>query len=290
MRAIVRQRSGLVIVAAVCAGFVGCAAPVPYHVKTNVPWPDQWIAGPRAPYSRQLFVSAETVAWHRDTDPERMAAAAERKLSTLPSVFGFVRIDYARQQEDPTRPDKKALPFVEVRVVPVWFLAREGTTVGALDESTTFRDAVEGLARAMRRTVAWFDSEGLNDRCGPVPGGDPRSVLMHLLLERDLFVRCETGPPSVLRSLEFRDERAFATAIGVAAKHAAARYNDGPMEVVPLHEWIVDYVNRVCGGAEAAPVTIPRRSVGLLMPRDVTDDLVAAVKQQLLATLEYHVR
>lgn len=277
------------MVASTCL-VAGCGAPVAYHVKTNVPWPDEWAAGPRAPYSRELSVAAGTVAWHRDADVHRLAADVERRIAGESSIFGFARVDYARKVADPSKPDRKALPFVEVRIVPVWLLSTDGLSAGSLDESTTIRDAVEHLAREMHRTVAWPDSSRLNERCGPIPGGDARAVLMQLLLEHDLFIRCECGPPDVMRSLEFRDEKDFLAAIGAVARRSARRDIEGPIEVMHLRDWIIDYVNRVCGGAEAAPVMIAKRSVGLLSERDVTDAVVADVKQQLLATLEYHVR
>jgi hypothetical protein len=285
------KRTRLVLLAiATGAAATGCGSPVSYHVKTNVPWPDQWIAGPRAPYSRELSVAAETVRWHRRTDVNRLAVDVEQKLAAKSSIFGFARVDYARRRPDPSRPDRDALPFVEVRVVPVWLLANGKSQSAALDASAGLRDAIEALARPMGRTVTWPDSERLSDRCGPVAEGDARAVLLRVLLERDLFVRCDSGPPDVVRSLEFRSEREFVNAIEAAARQSASRRDDGPIEIMHLREWIIDYVNRVCGGSEAAPFDVPGRPVGVISDRDVSAEVLADVKHHLSATLEYHVR
>jgi hypothetical protein len=275
---------------AACATAAGCGSPVSYHVKTNVPWPDQWAAGPREPYSRELSVAPETVRWHEQVDVNRLASDVEQKLAAKSSIFGFARVDFARRRSDPTRPDRDALPFVEVRVVPVWLLNRGKAHSVPLEESVELRHAVEALSRSIGRTVNWPDSEGLSGRCGPAAGGDARANLLRLLLEHNLFARCESGPPDVLRSLEFRTEREFMNAIEAAARQSASRRDDGPIEVMRLDDWVVDYVNRVCAGAEAAPFDVPGRPVGLISARDVSAGVVAEAKHQLTATLEYHVR
>lgn len=285
------MRCNLVLLAiATGAAASGCGSPVSYHVKTNVPWPDQWVAGPRAPYSRELSVAAETVRWHQRTDVNRLAADVERKLAARSSIFGFARVDYARRRPDPSRPDRDALAFVEVRIVPVWLLTKGKPQGVAIDASMELRDAVAALARPMGRAVTWPDGAGLSQRCGSVVDGDARARLLRLLLERDLFVRCDSGPPDVIRSLEFRNERDFVNAIETAARQSASRQDDGPIAIMHLRAWIIDYVNRVCGGSEAAPFDVPGRPVGVISDRDVSPEVLADVKHHLSATLEYHVQ
>jgi len=271
-----------------CGAAGGCAGPADYWVKTNVPWPDEWAAGPREPYSRRLPVSAETIHWHRAEDMRALVGDLQRRLVDRPAVFGFVRTDFARRRRETDRPDAKALPVVEVRVVPRWLVDGHKTMRSSIVLADELEENVNLIAALLGRKVAWPPDAGA-DRKATVPhaGKDP-TALLGMLLENDLFIRCETPAPKVFRSLEYRGRSEFLEAVDQFIAAASVRPKARPLEVLGLTDWTLDYVNRVCGGLEAAPFELPGKRLGLLSPDDLNGPALTQIKAYLRSTLAYH--
>lgn len=238
---------GVLATLAVCLS--GCASAGTYYVKTNVPWPDEWVTGPREPYSRPLRIAGPTLDWHHNLNVERLADTTQKKIDGKPAVYGYARVDYARKREDPTQPDDRAVAYVEARVVPVWVLPND-----------------------------------------PRIGGQPVRGKLEGMLQVETFPRVECGRPQVIRSIEYRSESAFLSAIDAAARASASRQRGTTLETLTLKQWTVDYVNRVCGGVEGAPFMLGRQRVGMLRPDDVTTKNVSEVKRYLATTLNDHVQ
>lgn len=287
------QKAAVFALLAACGEMVcaGCGQPRVYRIKTTVPWPDEWAVGARQPYHRALPVSEATVRWHHDADVEATARTIEERLAAKRSVFGFVRNDFARRRSDLAKADPRALRYVEARLVPVWLLPVESQTTGAPAKRTgRLHEVAEGLATVLGRPIAWPEGLDLQKPAAVADVDDAREALMRLLLVNDLFIRCDTPPPRVFRSLEYRSRSEFLAAIDAFAEAAADRPADQPIRVLPLSDWALDYVNRVCGGLEGAPFSLPGKQMGLLVREDLDDESLGRIKRQLEATLAYHVR
>ena len=110
----VLTRSVILAAVLLLAVIGGCGPPV-YRVRTTVPWPDEWKAGPRRPDRIDLPMSLETMAWHRGTDSRILRRRVQRIIAAFPDAMILSRTGFADLQGRARNPDS-AFAFMEVRV------------------------------------------------------------------------------------------------------------------------------------------------------------------------------
>jgi len=216
----------------------GCSSPPVYRMRTNVPWPDQWIRGPRQPDRTDLPVSPATIAWHQQANLARLREQIERTASDRRDALVMTRQSFADRQGKSGQA-KHALSFLEVRIT-AWPLpvSRNPAPRQWSFANVPLRQAVHDCARRMGTAVTLSEavdsSRPVNFSAPPV---DAAEALALLLLQHDLYLAPTCLGTSVLRSYEYPSKEQFLRAIHQRLSDAADAQTSGPYTVVTLRTW-----------------------------------------------------
>ena len=219
----------------------GCGPPV-YRIRTTVPWPDEWLAGPRRPDRIDLPLNLDTVNWHKRTASRSVRARVDRIAASYPNALIMSRKGFG-DLRGKTGDRLNALSFVEVRVT--------GWPLPYSRESRRFNWNIEGVS--LEQVLQQF-SIGLGEELilsGEVDGAMPISfhakelgaslALAGMLLENDLYLAPACLGTSVLRSYEYKSQNAFLRAVQKRAAAASSARPKGPYEVMNLERWTQVY-------------------------------------------------
>ena len=114
----------------------GCGPPV-YRIRTTVPWPDEWLVGPRRPDRIDLPLNLNTINWHKRTASRSVRARVNRIAASYPNALIMSREGFG-DLRGKTGDRLNALSFVEVRVT--------GWPLPYSRESRRFNWNIEGVS------------------------------------------------------------------------------------------------------------------------------------------------
>ena len=229
----------------------GCVEPPVYRLRTNMPWPDQWAPGPRHPEYTEMAIAADTAAWHRQTDMQRLEQEVRSTATRYRGSLLMTRISFADRQTNPGQAGQ-ALTFLEVRIT-AWPLpaTRDTAKYDWSFDNIPLCEAAARCAERMGTTLAFPDNVDFYATARlSAPSMDPAEALALLLLEHDLYFAPTCLGTSVVRSYEYRDRRSFLRAVRRRLAEAAAAQPAGPYTVLPLADWCAHHsaaLDRVIG-------------------------------------------
>jgi len=215
----------------------GCGPPV-YRIRTTVPWPDEWLVGPRRPDRFDMPLNLDTVNWHKRTASRSVRARVDKIAASYPNALIMSREGFG-DLRGKTGDRLNALSFVEVRVT--------GWPLPYSKESRRFNWDIEGVS--LDQVLKQF-SIGLGEELvldSEVDGAMPISfqaeergaslALAGMLLQNDLFLAPACLGTSVLRSYEYKSQNAFLRAVQKRAAAASSTRPKGPYVVMNLEHW-----------------------------------------------------
>jgi hypothetical protein len=234
LRAFAVPRLVMVVVAAGLWG--GCGPAYRYEVKTDLPWPDEWV-GPRVPFDPTVLLASETLRWHREAPMGQVAEQVRSMLKDRADLYCFVRQMVA--QPVPATRSAKSVPYLEVKIAARFFGPLHQP--GRMDlryEQEPLTDVLGELAARIGRGYLLSPQVAPGDGVtGQLSQVDPREAMARVLLDRDLFVEPVWYNPVTLRSYEYRSQASFLAAVTDATAILANPDPQAPLSVVPLEQW-----------------------------------------------------
>lgn len=215
----------------------GCGPPV-YRVRTTVPWPDEWKAGPRRPDRIDLPMSVDTMAWHRGTDRATLRRRVERIVAAYPDAMILSRTGFADLLGKARNP-ASAFAFLEVRVtacpIPV---SRETRRFKWNINQVSLEQVLErfsiGIGQQIRLAHNVDGSMPVTFHADELGAAE---ALACILLRNNLYLTPTCLGTSVLRSYEYANRDLFLRAIQSRATQATRARPKGPYQVITLEEW-----------------------------------------------------
>jgi hypothetical protein len=262
----------------------GCTNARFYRIPTNLPWPDEWVAGKRTPTHLEIALAGSTIAWHRSLDPDLLADEIDALLYPKPAVRHYTRIDFAVPERKADR-DRKTIPIVEVKIdaalLPV---STDLPPFQANWSDKPFDEAMEMFSvRFGRKIEVAQEAEPPDVISAKFKDVDPRLAFAQLLLDCDLFFLPTVSAPQVHRSFEYTSKAEFLRALQTTAKQIETAIEmNAPITIVPFAQWLHEHPEpqRVVWQLDTQDDDAPPQPVSLSLSSEP-----AIAKKQLARTL-----
>jgi hypothetical protein len=218
--------------------FCGCAGPREYAIPMNLPWPDEWAAGPRTPDRRVVLVGEPTELWHRNTSMSELRARVEKLGHEYPAALLLTRTGFATRAGRP-QDGQRALEYLEVRVCALPL--PRSRVIEPQDWDFAGRLLLECVLRCAAAMGVEIEPGPTVSALTPLPDSvrakSPAQALGYLLLRADLYFEPALVGARVLRSYEYRTRQAFVLAVEMCLQEVQEAQPKGPYRVVTLRDW-----------------------------------------------------
>jgi len=263
----------------------GCAEAHRYTVKTDLPWPDEWAAGPRVPFDREVLLSSETVRWHRRVQMPRLARKIRMAVGRRADLYCFVR-NMSAKREAAGR-SGKGLAYLEVKIATRFFgPLKEPKRITAKYENRQFSQVIGELAGYIGR--GYLLAPSVNSPAAvtaDLKDIDPREALTRVLLDRNLFVEPIWYNPVILRSYEYPSSGKFLEAIKDLTAILSHPDPESPLSVVGLDQWARNNARYQLRFRAELKQARAAEHLGPLSDTELLSSDAEVVKKQILYTL-----